>query len=112
MPGDLQGRISRKQRVAGGDVRISPQALERAFLSEGVRATDQHQCINCVAQEFHTVADHSADARLVIQLPAGDRPLVHVIGAQCLNVRTLDLERCLCRSMLDLAESACRAELV
>jgi len=96
--------------VAGGDVRISPHALERAFLSEGVRATDRHQCINCIAQGFHTVADHSADARLVIQLPTGDRHLVHFIdGAQCLNARTLDLERCLCRSMLDLAESACRA---
>jgi hypothetical protein len=47
---------------------------------------------------------------LVIQLPAGDRQLVHFIdGAQCLTARTLDLERCLCRSMLDLEESACRA---
>jgi len=50
---------------------------------------------------------------LVIQLPAGDRHLVHCIdGAQCLNARTLDLERCLCRSMLDTEESACRAYLV
>ena len=65
------------------------------LFSEGVRATERHQWINCVAQEFHTVADHSADARLVIQLPAGDRHFVHFIdGAQCLNARTLDLGQC------------------
>jgi hypothetical protein len=35
-------------------------------------------------------------------LPAGDRHLVHFInGVQCLNARTLDLECCLCHSMLD-----------
>ena len=83
------------------------------LFSEGVRATERHQWINCVAQEFHTVADHSADARLVIQLPAGDRHFVHFNdGAQCLNARTLDLGQCYPGNALRECPLSCCAQLL